>query len=685
MSKLKLISVVSMLIILTVLIIPGSLIGQSMSDNQYQSPAAVTETLKKMAGKYTDICELSSIGRSYGGLDIYLLEIAAGRNNSKPGERPAVLVVANSEGFHLAGTEAALNLASTILSAYGKDNYWTAFLNDRAVYIIPLLNPDAASAYFSTPRQERAGNGRPLDEDNDGQVDEDGPEDLDGNGLITLMRVKSPEGRWLIDPEEPRLMRRADPKKGERGEYLLYSEGYDNDADGEINEDGPGGVEINRNFPHDFEYYNQRAGLYPASEPETQALLRFMFGHNHLAGIINFSTENNLLNMQQTGRARAGTDRVRVSSRYATFLGLEPEAEYSLKEIAEAMKSSGMVGAEVEIDENLVATFLGLGPAMNLDRSDQSIYEELQKEYKNGLKEAGLDYLEKRARGVGQGSFPAFCYYQYGVPVFSFDLWQVPETKKSEKREGLTPDRIKSMSSEEFLTLGEEKIAVFLKEQGAPSNLNAGRLIKMVESGQLTPVRIAEMMAKRPGVSAGQEKENPEAYLLDYSDTVLKGQGFVDWKIFNHPDLGQVEIGGFVPYLKHVPPMDQLQDSLKFHIQFSQKLMQRWPVLSVKETKAENLGAGLYRVTIYLQNEGWLPTSLAQGRRSLAAYPIRASLKLSEQQKLFAGRPVEMIPVLQGGESKKLEWTVQAKKGSNLKVIVRSNRINPVDVTIKLD
>jgi len=159
----------------------------------------------------------------------------------------------------------------------------------------------------------------------------------------------------------------------------------------------------------------------------------------------------------------------------------------------------------------------------------------------------------------------------------------------------------------------------------------------------------------------------------------------VDWKIFNHPNLGQVEIGGFVPYLKHVPPIDQLQDSLKFHIQFSQKLMQRWPVLSVKETKAENLGAGLYRVTIYLQNEGWLPTSLAQGRRSLAAYPIRASLKLSEQQKLFAGRPVEMIPVLQGGESKKLEWTVQAKKGSNLKVIVRSNRINPVDVTIKLD
>ncbi|HOE14919.1 MAG TPA: M14 family metallopeptidase [Candidatus Saccharicenans sp.] len=685
MSKLKIISLIFLLIIVTGLVIPEHFSGQPKPDSQYQSPPAVAENLKKLARSYADLCQLSSIGKSYGGLDIYLLEIAAGRNKTKPDQRPAVLVVANSEGLHLPGTEAALGLAETILSAYGKDNYWTGFLNDRTIYIVPLLNPDAATAYFVSPRQERSCNGRPVDDDNDGLVDEDGPEDLNGDGLITRMRVKSPEGHWIIDPNEPRLMRPAGPKKGEKGEYLLYIEGYDNDADGEINEDGPGGVEINRNFLHDFEYYDKRAGLYPASEPETQALLQFMFDHNHLSGIINFSTENNLLNLQQTGRARAGTDRVRVPSRYAAFLGLEPDTEYGLKEIAEAMKSSGMVGAEVEIDENLVATFLGLGPAMTLDRSDQAIYEELQKEYKIGLKEIGLDYLEKNARGVGQGSFPAFCYYQYGVPVFSFDLWQVPETKKSEKREGLTPDRIKSMSSEEFLTLGEEKIAAFLKEQGAPPNLNAGRLIKMVESGQLTPVRIAEMMAKRPGVSAGPEKENPEAYLLNYSDTVLKGKGFVGWKAFNHQDLGQVEIGGFVPYLRQVPPLEELQSSLKFHIQFSQKLMQKLPVLSVKETKAEKLGTGLYRVTVYLQNEGWLPTSLAQARRSLTAYPLRASLKLNEQQRLFAGRPVEMIPVLQSGESKKLEWTVQAKKGSNLKVIVWGNRINPVEVTIKLD
>lgn len=657
-------------------------------ETKFHSPAEVAARLRSLAGKFPEISRLSTIGKSYSGQDIYVLEIATRKNNPVPENRPAVLVVANSEGIHLPGTEAALQLAETLLTAYGQDKSWMDFLNRNTVYVIPVLNPEAAASYFSKPRQERTFNSRPVDEDNDGLVDEDGPEDLNGDGLITMMRVKSPDGRWIIDPKEPRLMRLADPKKGEKGEYLIYTEGLDNDGDGQINEDGPGGVELNRNFPHDFEYFQKKAGLYPVSEPETEALLKFMFDHNNIAMVINFSTENNLLNMQQTGQARVGAERVRVPRQFAGFLGLDPDIEYTLKEIMDVLKSSGF-GGGMEIDEGLVATLLGLGPAMNLDRSDQAIYEELQKDYKNGLKEIGLDYLEKRARGVGKGSFTAFCYFQYGVPVFSFDLWQVPEPKKEEKKDELmTPDRLKSMSSEEFLAMGEEKIAAFLKERGAPPNFNAAMLIKMVQSGQVTPARMAEMMEKMPraaGTGTTGGEENPEAYLLAYSDSVLKGEGFVNWKPYNHPGLGQVEIGGFVPFLKYTPPADQLQASVKYHVQYSLKLMMKLPVVSIKETKVEKIGTDLYRLTVYLQNEGLLPTSFAQGRRALTSYPIRVSLKLQGKTKLFAGRPVEQVSFLQSGEVRKLEWTVQARKGSSLGLRVWSNRISPLETIIKLD
>ncbi|RFT16110.1 MAG: hypothetical protein OP8BY_2116 [Candidatus Saccharicenans subterraneus] len=684
MSRLK----IPLLLVMTgFLILMATPLLAGQAETKFHSPAEAVAGLKSLAGKYPEICRLSTIGKSYGGQEIYLLEIAARNNKPDPKARPAVLVVANSEGIHLPGTEAALQLAEDLLAAYGQDKAWTDFLNRNTVYVIPVLNPEAASAYFSKPLQERTFNSRPVDEDNDGLVDEDGPEDLNGDGLITMMRVKSPEGRWIIDPKEPRLMRLADPKKGEKGEYQVYTEGLDNDGDGQINEDGPGGVELNRNFPHDFEYFQKRAGLYPVSEPETEGLLKFMFDHNNIAMVINFSTENNLLNMQQTGQARVGADRVRVPRQFAGFLGLDPDTEYTLKEIVDVLKSSGF-GGGMEIDESLVATFLGLGPAMNLDRSDQAIYEELQKDYKGGLKEIGLDYLEKRARGVGKGSFPAFCYYQYGVPVFSFDLWQVPEPKKEEKKDALTADRLKSMSSEEFLALGEEKIAAFLKERGAPPNFNAAMLIKMVQSGQVTPARMAEMMEKMPraaGAGVVGAEENPEAYLPAYSDNVLKGAGFVSWKPVKHSDLGQVEIGGFVPFLKYMPPPDQLQASVKYHVQFSRKLMMKLPGVSIRETKIEKLGTDLYRVTVYLQNEGLLPTSFAQGRRALTSYPIRVSLKLEGKQKLFAGRPVEQVPFLQAGEVRKLEWTVQAKKGSSLGLRVWSNRISPIETMVKVD
>ncbi len=663
------------------LLVPGR------SEKTFPSPAELANKLKELSSRHSEICRLSSIGKSYGGQEIFLLEIAAGKDRTKPVDRPGVLVVANSEGIHLPGTVAALQLAESILAYYGKDKAWTDFLNRRAVYVIPLLNPDAAAAYFSRPLLERTFNTRPVDEDNDGLVDEDAPEDLNGDGLITMMRVKSPEGRWIVDPKNPRLMRQADPKKGEKGEYELYTEGIDNDGDGLFNEDGPGGVEINRNFPHDFEYFQKRAGLYPVSEPESEALLRFMFEHKNIAMVINFSTENNLLNMQQTGQARVAAERVRVPRQFASMLGLDPDTEYTLKEIVDALKASGF-GGGMEIDESLVATFLGLGPAVTLDRSDQAIYEELQKDYKNILKAAGLDYLEKRARGVGKGSFAAFCYYQYGVPVFSFDLWQVPEPKKEEKKDELTPERLKSMSSEEFLALGEEKIAAFLKERGAPPSFNASMLIKMVQSGQVTPARMAEMMEKIPrmaGAGGPAGEEHPEAYLLAYSDNVLKGAGFVDWKPFKHPQLGEVEIGGFLPYLKYTPPSDRLQASVKAHVDFCQKLMMKLPELSIKETKVEKLGADLYRITVYLHNSGWLPTSFAQGRRALIAYPIRVTLGLDGKQKIFAGRPVETLPFLNGGETRKLEWTVQARKGSTVRVRVWSNRITPVEKTIKLD
>ena len=73
----------------------------------------------------------------------------------------------------------------------------------------------------------------PVDEDEDGTVDEDPENDVDGDGHILQMRKKDKNGDWIIDKDDPRIMKRVDKDKGEKGEYkMFFSEGVDDDGDG---------------------------------------------------------------------------------------------------------------------------------------------------------------------------------------------------------------------------------------------------------------------------------------------------------------------------------------------------------------------------------------------------------------------------------------------------------------------
>ena len=368
----------------------GAVPGE-MTFDKYHQPKELDTLLKSWTSKHPQLTKLINIGKSSGKNDLIILRIAAEKNGSpEPDSRPAIFVSANLEGVHLVGTEAALILIEKLLTKYGSDEKITRLLEKRTVYVAPLLNPDAAQNYFADIRYERRANARSMDEDLDDLIDEDGFDDLNKDGLITQMRVKDPAGNWISNPDEPRLMRRADPNKGEKGIYKIYTEGLDNDGDGEYNEDPPGGIELNRNFPHDFEYYIRAAGRWPVSEKESIALVKFLASKPNIAMVLNFSSENTFLNLQQSDSAGTPEDRpsrARVPARR-------------------------------------------LEPSMKIDSQDMPFMEAVRKDYKNALEKAKLDYPENRAKGVGKGSFIAYCYYQYGVPVFSSDLWAIPEFQK---------------------------------------------------------------------------------------------------------------------------------------------------------------------------------------------------------------------------------------------------------------
>jgi hypothetical protein len=267
-----------------------------------------------------------------------MVEIGEGADEDRAA-RPAMLVVAGIEGDDLVGSYAAVAWIERLTQEYRGNSSTAETLKTTTLYVVPCLNPDAAERYFASPRIEGRGNGTPNDEDHDGLLDEDGCEDLNGDGLITLMRVEDKEGQYIVDPNESRLMLKADPLKGEIPVWKLLTEGVDNDRDKRWNEDGPGGVNFNRNFPYDYKYFAPDAGLHPVSENETRALADFVVAHPNIGVVLTYGAADNL---RKTPRSAASPGRSKpmeaISDKdigyfetlgkvYRAKLGLEKELE----------------------------------------------------------------------------------------------------------------------------------------------------------------------------------------------------------------------------------------------------------------------------------------------------------------------------------------------------------------------
>jgi hypothetical protein len=132
----------------------------------------------------------------------------------------------------------------------------------------------------------------PVDDDGDGVADEDPGDDLNGDGWITQMRIPDPEGNRMADPGDPRIVV-ARPDGATAGVfYRVIGEGLDNDGDGLINEDGIGGLDMNRNFPRNWEleFRQPGAGDFPLSEPETYATVKFINAHPNIASLVHGHT-----------------------------------------------------------------------------------------------------------------------------------------------------------------------------------------------------------------------------------------------------------------------------------------------------------------------------------------------------------------------------------------------------------
>lgn len=268
-----------------------------VSWNRYYNHAGITDICKKLAAAHPDLIKLSSIGKSYQGREMWLLTVTDFKTGN-PEEKPGFYIDGNIHSNEVQGSEMALYTAWYLAESFKDVAFIKELLADKVFYIVPTINPDARDHYMKEPNSPHSPRSGviPVDNDRDGVVNEDGFDDLNGDGHITMMIRKSPTGRMKKDPNDPRRLIPAKPD--EPGEYeVLGFEGLDNDGDGRVNEDGTGFYDPNRDWAWKWQPNHIQGGAYkyPFSIPENRNVRDFVMAHPNIAGAQSFHNNGGML------------------------------------------------------------------------------------------------------------------------------------------------------------------------------------------------------------------------------------------------------------------------------------------------------------------------------------------------------------------------------------------------------
>lgn len=292
--------------------------------DRYYNYADINTAIDKLAATYPELCKSELVGYSDEKREIRALII----HNPKTGtseNKPGVWVDGNIHGNEIQAGEVCLYLAQYLLQNHGNNAELTRILDKNTFYIVPVVNVDGRFHFFEDANTMHSNRSIrcPKDDDYDGLVDEDPMDDLDGDGNICQMRIKDSFGMYKPDPKDPRLMIRVKP--GEKGEYsLLGNEGIDNDNDGQMNEDGEGYVDANRNWPGSWQpdYVQRGAGDFPLSGSSTRAVAQFFAQFPNIIISWNFHNAGGMF-LSNPGRK----EEVVQNSDMATYRFLGEKAE----------------------------------------------------------------------------------------------------------------------------------------------------------------------------------------------------------------------------------------------------------------------------------------------------------------------------------------------------------------------
>jgi hypothetical protein len=183
---------------------------------------------------------------------------------------------------------------------------------------------------------------------------------------------------------------------------------------------------------------------------------------------------------------------------------------------------------------------------------------------------------------------------------------------------------------------------------------------------------VPEMGSFAPFCDYDEDGNASEVERLRWNDTEMDGKIFVDWKPFDHPQLGEVEIGGWVSKVYDpdrgsytnvmTTPGPVFEEFLDEHSAWNNWMASMSPLLRVTEVTAAPAESGFMKITAKVQNQGYLPTNVTgQAIRNQTAKTVKVSISLEGAELVFGEETVD-IGHLVGNRSlpETVEWMIKS-------------------------
>lgn len=165
-------------------------------------------------------------------------------------------------------------------------------------------------------------------------------------------------------------------------------------------------------------------------------------------------------------------------------------------------------------------------------------------------------------------------------------------------------------------------------------------------------------LAAKAGIGYENENYYPDQYrpeedelkMLHWNDRYLGGRHFINWTPFRHPQLGNLEIGGWNwKFTSKNPPVEYLGEECERVTGMLLKQANFLPELQKKAVRIEPFSETIFRLSVTVENAGFLPTFIVEkALENSVAKPVTASIRADGPFELLQGGQIQELGHLEG-------------------------------------